>query len=282
MKNKLIKITLLGKTNAGKSTLINNIVGEKISIVNKKVNTTNDLILGIKNDKNFQAIFYDTPGTNFLYLKKNIKNNFKSIIWDSIESANYLIYLIDAKNYLINNIVNDLKKINESNKPIIVVFNKVDLINKDLLLPTISSIDKYKIAHTFFNISAKYNLGVDKLYNFLKTKSLEKDWIFQNNEISNKDDIFISNECTRNSILKIIHQEIPYNINIKNIIFKKLKNNHIKIKQLIEINNIRYKSILLGKKGQVIKKIREISQKEISQIFKKKVHLYLQIEKIHD
>tara|TARA_B100000700_G_C15019633_1_gene845027 strand:- start:717 stop:1565 length:849 start_codon:yes stop_codon:yes gene_type:complete len=282
VKNKLIKITLLGKTNAGKSTLINNIVGEKISIVNKKVNTTNDLILGIKNDKNFQAIFYDTPGTNFLYLKKNIKNNFKSIIWDSIESANYLIYLIDAKNYLINNIVNDLKKINESNKPIIVVFNKVDLINKDLLLPTISSIDKYKIAHTFFNISAKYNLGVDKLYNFLKTKSLEKDWIFQNNEISNKDDIFISNECTRNSILKIIHQEIPYNINIKNIIFKKLKNNHIKIKQLIEINNIRYKSILLGKKGQVIKKIREISQKEISQIFKKKVHLYLQIEKIHD
>ena len=282
MKNKLIKITLLGKTNAGKSTLINNIVGEKISIVNKKVNTTNDLISGIKNDKNFQAIFYDTPGTNFLYLKKNIKNNFKSIIWDSIESANYLIYLIDAKNYLINNIVNDLKKINESNKPIIVVFNKVDLINKDLLLPTISSIDKYKIAHTFFNISAKYNLGVNKLYNFLKTKSLEKDWIFQNNEISNKDDIFISNECTRNSILKIIHQEIPYNINIKNIIFKKLKNNHIKIKQLIEINNIRYKSILLGKKGQVIKKIREISQKEISQIFKKKVHLYLQIEKIHD
>ena len=72
MKNKLIKIAILGKTNAGKSTLINNIVGEKISIVNKKINTTNELTIGIKNKNNFQAIFYDTPGTNFLFVKNDI------------------------------------------------------------------------------------------------------------------------------------------------------------------------------------------------------------------
>ena len=282
MKNKLIKIAILGKTNAGKSTLINNIVGEKISIVNKKINTTNELTIGIKNKNNFQAIFYDTPGTNFLFVKKKNENNFKSTIWNAIESANLILYIIDIKTFSEKIVLTDLKKIYETKKSIIIVFNKIDLIDKKLLLPIISSLDKYKLVDSFFNISAKYKSGINKLYNFLKTKSIENEWIFKNNEISDKDDIFISNECTRNSILKVIHQEIPYNVKIKNIVFKNLKNNQIKIKQSIEIKNLRYKSILLGKKGHVIKKIRETSQKDISKIFKKKVHLYLQINKIYE
>lgn len=282
MKNRLIKIALLGKTNAGKSTLINQIVGEKISIVNKKINTTNDLIVGIKNSDNFQGVFYDTPGTNFLYIKKNSNNSYKSTIWHAIETSNYILYLIDVKKFLITNVLSDLKKIREAKKPIIVVFNKIDLIENKFTLPFIASIDKYKLVHSFFNISAKKNLGVNKLYNYLKSQSIENKWLFKKNEITNKDDIFIANECTRNSIFKIIHKEIPYNIKIKNIIFKNLKNNQIKIKQSIEIKNIRYKSILLGKKGHVIKKIRETSQREISEIFKKKIHLYLEINKIYE
>ena len=109
------------------------------------------------------------------------------------------------------------------------------------------------------------------------SKAYLKKWIYDKDIISDKDDIFISNECTRNSILKFVHQEIPYNLNVCNELFKKLDNKNIKIKQSIKITNIRYKPILLGKKGVTIKRIREFSQKEITKILKSKIHLYIQV-----
>ena len=94
----------------------------------------------------------------------------------------------------------------------------------------------------------------------------------------NKDDIYITNECTRNAILKFLHKEIPYNIKIKNTLFKYLKNNDLKIKQSIELDNKRYKPIILGKNGNTIKRIRECSQKDIKSIINNNIHLYLQID----
>ena len=92
----------------------------------------------------------------------------------------------------------------------------------------------------------------------------------------------MANECTRNAILKYLHKEIPYNIIVRNLLFKSLNNNDIKIKQSIDLTNSRYKSIILGKKGGTIKKIRECSQNEISNIMKSKIHLYLQVSKLND
>ena len=129
----------------------------------------------------------------------------------------------------------------------------------------------------FFHISAKYNRGLDLIKKYLVTKSKNSKWKHEFNEISNKSDIFISNECTRNALLKYLHKEIPYNIAVKSKLFKIINKKNIKIKQLIEINNLRYKSIILGKKGQTIKRIRESSQKEIEEIFHSKIHLYLEV-----
>ena len=117
---------------------------------------------------------------------------------------------------------------------------------------------------------------MSKLSNYLISESKSNSWIFNYETITNKDDIFISNECTRNAILNFLHKEIPYKLDVKNIVFKVLKNKHIKIKQQIKLDNARYKPIVLGKNGRNIKKIREHSQKEISKILKTKVHLYLE------
>ena len=167
-------------------------------------------------------------------------------------------------------------------KTIIFIFNKVDLINKNKILLFIKDLNELKLIDSFFIISAKNKNGLDKLLIFLISRAIKNKWLYNNNEISDKDDIFISNECTRNAILKYLNKEIPYNLNIRNLIFKVLKNKDIKIKQSIELKNLRYKPIILGKNGYTIKKIRENSQKEISKIMKLKVHLYLQVNIIND
>ena len=277
MKKKLIKVALVGKTNAGKSTLVNSFVGEKISIINKKINTTQDLILGILNIDTTQIIFYDTPGSNFLKTSNVLQKKNKTHIWSAIEQVNLILYIIDSSKYNYQDIESDINKISEVNKSIILVFNKIDLIENEKILFYINELKKINYIESFFNISAKYNKGITNLSNYLRTKSITQEWLYKNDEITNKDDIFITNECTRNAILEFLHQEIPYNIKVRSLVFKYLKNHDLKIKQSIELQNERYKPIILGKKGNTIKRIRENSQNAIHKILNCKVHLYLQV-----
>ena len=277
MKNKLIKIAIVGKTNSGKSTFLNRIIGEKISITNRKINTTIDMIEGIINKKNTQMIFYDTPGYNENNNKFSNQKIINTSVWETLYDVDYILYFVNSYRYNFKSITNDLNKIIESKKFISVVFNKIDLIKIEKLLPLTKKFIDLKYIKNFFYISAKYNNGIKELSDYLEKKASLQNWIYFNEEITNKDDIYISNECTRNAILTYIHKEIPYNIIVKNECFKKLKNGDKKIKQSIKINNIRYKSILLGKNGQSIKKIRIKSQNEISKILNSKVHLYLKV-----
>ena len=277
MKKKLIKVALVGKTNAGKSTLVNSFVGEKISIINKKINTTQDLILGILNIDTTQIIFYDTPGSNFLKTSNLLQKKIKTHIWSAIDQVHLILYIIDSSKYNYQDIESDINKISEVNKSIILVFNKIDLIENEKILFYINELKKINFIESFFNISAKYNKGINNLSNYLRTKSITQEWLYKNDEITNKDDIFITNECTRNAILEFLHQEIPYNIKVRSLVFKYLKNHDLKIKQSIELQNERYKPIILGKKGNTIKRIRENSQNAIHKILNCKVHLYLQV-----
>jgi len=277
MKNKIIKIALVGRTNAGKSTLINKIVGEKISIQNKKINTTQITTIGIKNISETQLIFYDTPGSNFLKSLNKETKNLKMNLWSGIDESDIIAYLIDSKTINIKFLYDQLEKLHEINKKIIIIFNKIDLISNKKILPLISQIDqKFKI-ESFFTISALQNTYIDELLNHIKKLSYSSEWVFKDNEITNKSDYFIIEELLRESLLTYLHKEIPYNLIIKTTIFKILKNNDIKIKQKIIINQPRYKKIILGKKGEMIKKIREDSQKKMSQILNAKIHLYLEI-----
>ncbi|MDC0624996.1 GTPase Era [Alphaproteobacteria bacterium] len=277
MTSKILKIALVGRTNAGKSTLINRIVGEKISIQNKKINTTQVTIMGVKNIKKTQLIFYDTPGSNFLKSLNNQSRNLKTNLWSGIDESDIIFYLIDSKTANKKFLFEQIDKIQEVKKKIIVIFNKIDLISNKQLLPLISDLNKSFQIDSFFTISALQNIGIDDLFDYIQKYSYVSKWIFKDDEITNKDDIFIVGELLRESMLTYLHKEIPYNVNIETSNFKILKNNDIKIKQKIIINQKRYKKIILGKKGEMIKKIREDSQKKMSQILDSKIHLYLEI-----
>ena len=169
--NRLIKITLIGKTNAGKSTLINNMVGEKISIINKKINTTQESLIGIRNFKNIQIIIYDTPGINFLRTSKLFNKNLKVNLWSSIDEADILIYMIDILRFNYKNITQDIKKLSEVKKPILLLFNKIDLVDKNEILPKIDLLKDIQNITSFLSISAKKNIGINKLIKFISLKS---------------------------------------------------------------------------------------------------------------
>ena len=277
MKTKKLRISLVGRTNAGKSTLINRIVGEKISIQNKKINTTQDTIIGIRNIKESQLLFYDTPGSNFLKNLDSQSKKLKKNLWNGIDESDLILYLIDASSINTKFLFEQLEKINETKKKIIVAFNKTDLILNKTLLPIITKISNQFKVESFFTISAKKNIGIDDILKFLKKYTYPGKWEYLNDEITNKDDKFFLSELLRETLLTYLHKEIPYNISIRTTNFKELSKSDIKIKQKILINEKRYKKIILGKKGSMIKKIREECQKKIKSVFKKKIHLYIEL-----
>ncbi len=277
MKSKILKIALVGRTNAGKSTLINKIVGEKISIQNKKINTTQVTVKGIKNIRETQLIFYDTPGSNFLKSLNAQSKNLKTNLWNGIDDSDIILYLVDSKTANTKFIFEQIKKLQEVNKKILIIFNKIDLISNKDILPLTSNLNKNFNIDSFFTISAKQNIGIEDLLNYVDKFSYASNWVFKDDEITNKDDVFIVGELLRETMLTYLHKEIPYNVNIQTSNFKTLRNNDIKIKQKIIIKQPRYTKIILGKKGEMIKKIREDSQKKMSKIFNAKIHLYIEI-----
>jgi GTP-binding protein Era len=277
MTSKILKIALVGRTNAGKSTLINRIVGEKISIQNKKINTTQVTVIGIKNIRETQLIFYDTPGSNFLKSLNAQSKNLKTNLWSGIDDSDIILYLIDSKTANSKFLFEQIIKLQEVKKKILIIFNKIDLISNKEILPLTSNLNKNFNIDSFFTISAKQNIGIENLLNYIDKFSYASNWVFKDDEITNKDDVFIVGELLRETMLTYLHKEIPYNVNIQTSNFKTLRNNDIKIKQKIIIKQPRYKKIILGKKGEMIKKIREDSQKKMSKIFNAKIHLYIEI-----
>ena len=277
MTSRLLKIALVGRTNAGKSTLINRIVGEKISIQNKKINTTQVTVMGIKNIRKTQLIFYDTPGSNFLKSLNAQSKNLKTNLWSGIDDSDIIFYLVDSKTANSKFLFEQINKLQEVKKKILIIFNKIDLISNKEILPLTSNLYKNFNIDSFFTISAKQNIGIEDLLNYVDKFSYASNWIFKDDEITNKDDVFIVGELLRETMLTYLHKEIPYNVNIQTSNFKTLRNKDIKIKQKIIIKQPRYKKIILGKKGEMIKKIREDSQKKMSRIFNAKIHLYIEI-----
>ena len=223
MKTKKLRISLVGRTNAGKSTLINRIVGEKISIQNKKINTTQDTIIGIRNIKESQLLFYDTPGSNFLKNLDSQSKKLKKNLWNGIDESDLILYLIDSSSINTKFLFEQLEKINETKKKIIVAFNKTDLILNKKLLPIITKISNQFKVESFFTISAKKNIGIDDILKFLKKYTYPSKWEYLNDEITNKDDKFFLSELLRETLLTYLHKEIPYNISIRTTNFKELR-----------------------------------------------------------
>ncbi len=269
-------INIVGKPNVGKSTLMNALVGEKMSIITHKPQTTRHRIMGILSGEDFQMVFSDTPGiiydTN--YKMQEIMNNYA---FSTREDSDILLYVTtpDEKNDAEESIISFLKKVEA---PKFLIVNKIDLHDQLAVAEKISKWSNLVDFDEFFTISALEKKNVDLLYKHLRKHLPEGPAYFPKDQLSDKTERFFVSEIIRENILKIYRQEIPYSTEVVIQDFKEsIKRNKpfVKIFAEIYVSRATQKPIILGKGGSLIKKLGIESRKSIEKFLDKHVHLEL-------
>lgn len=263
-------VSITGLPNSGKSTLLNSILNEKISIISKKVQTTQKAIRGIFSRGETQVIFTDTPGIpgRKSYLNKSISRSIFNTAYDS----NLNIFVHDVTKKINSEYSVLILPILKQNKKNVLIINKIDLVQNKDLMKTASILKNYFLFEEILFISAKKKKGLDKLIQVVNKYIPYNEWIFKQNQLTDEKLEFLLSEITREKIFELLNQELPYNIKIKTEIF----NN--KISQSIFVKKSSQKPIFIGKKGEKIKKIGTRSRKEMEIKLNKKIFLDLKVK----
>src|SRR5690625_590264 len=269
-------VTIIGRPNVGKSTLINQIVGEKISIISDKIQTTRHIIHEIIHDTDSQIIFTDTPGIH--KPKHRLGDYMVDASFQSLDDVDVVLFMINATEGYGKGDEFILEKLKKVKSPIFLIINKVDLIHPDELFPII---DQYKNKGTFeevIPISAAKGNNVQKLISLIKAHLPEGPKYYDENQITNKTERFMFSERIREKVLNHTKEEIPHSINVTIETIEERSHNRIYIQALIITERKSQKGILIGKSGSMLKKIGQEARKDIEQITGKKVYLDLWVK----
>lgn len=272
MKAKCDVISVLGETNSGKSTLVNAIVGQKVSIVSRKVQTTIFNISGICTQGNVQLVLIDTPG---FFRSKNAKN-YEKTTWDAFRQSDSVLFVVDANKKHFGTTQKLLSKI-DKHKNVILVLNKIDLLHKTDLLRITDEFAKIREYDSVFMVSALNNDGVDKLRDYLMKRAPAGEWLFNEDLITDQSTEKYVAEITREHIYDLLHQEIPYHSEVKTISIEQRKTGGWKITQEIIVHKESHKSMVIGKNGSKIKSIGESARMELQNILNCPVQLFLTV-----
>ena len=274
---KLLKALIVGKPNVGKSTLTNFLVGEKISIVSRKAQTTQKNTTGVITKNDSQLIFFDTPGLNKVEKNIRISETFKAVA----EDVDVLIYMVDNRKSSqsidahFSNWYN--KKVSGFRKKILIV-NKIDSIEKLKLFEITKKINEViNFDETFF-ISLSKKSGTETFIKWLDNQAYYNEWIFSENHKNNVGKKKFLSELTREKLFEYVHEEIPYNLEIKTDYMEPTGNKSLKVYQTVWLNKKSYKPIILGKEGKSIKMISIKARRDMEIFLKKTVHLFIRLK----
>ncbi len=266
-------VALIGAPNAGKSTLLNALVGTKVTIVSHKVQTTRALIRGIAVEGKAQLIFVDTPG--IFTPKRRLDRAMVTSAWTGAHDADLVGVLIDARKGLDEEADAILAGLAEVSRPKILILNKIDLVARETLLTVAKAAnDRTKFEVTFM-ISALTRDGVMDLKNWLAARIPAGPWLYPPEQMSDAPLRQLAAEITREKLFARLHQELPYHSTVETEVWKELRKGDIRIEQTIYVERESQRKIVLGKGGQTIKAIGEAARKEIAEIVEAKVHLFL-------
>ncbi len=273
-------VALIGAPNAGKSTLLNRLIGQKISIVSRKVQTTRTIIRGVLTLADSQIIFIDTPG--IFRPKRRLDRSMVGAAWDGIADANTVILLIDAHKGLRHKETLDIiESFKKSERRIDVAINKIDGFSREKLPELAQQIYDTNIVDDIYMISALTGSGTQDLVKKITEKLPEMPFIYEEDEVSDIPLKFLAAEITREQIFDRLHDEIPYNTTVETEVLEKLKSGTktpLRLKQIIFVTREAHRRILLGKQGQMIKFIGENSRKELSKLLERPIHLFLHVK----
>lgn len=266
-------VSVLGLPNAGKSTLVNALVGSKVSIVSKKVQTTRCRVLGIAMQGDSQVVLMDTPG--IFAPKKTLERAMVGAAWSTLDQADAVLHLVDATNkkaLMMNEII--IEKL-VKDKPCILVLNKTDDVNKPDLLDLAAKFNERFDYEATFMISALKDQGVDDVLSYLAKNMPEGEFIFDPEQSTDMPMRFMAAEITREKIFHQLHEELPYAALVETESWENFDNGDFKISQVIYIQKETQKAIVVGKGGSRIKEIGAAARADMEEVFGAKVHLNL-------
>ncbi|MDR0803711.1 MAG: GTPase Era [Rickettsiales bacterium] len=277
MKEKTGFISILGPTNAGKSTLMNAIMGRKVSIVSHKVQTTRTNLRAVKMVGGTQIIFTDTPG--MFRPARRLDRAMVRAASASINDSDAILLMIDAKHGITKTIVELIEKVKDKTN-VFAVVNKVDSVKKDLLLPIIAGLSEYNIFHEIFLISALKNDGVEKMLDSLAAVMPEAPHLFPAADAPDIPDALWLAEITREKVYKYLHQELPYDIFVATEKVDTDDEGVLEIYQKIVVKSDNHKKIAIGRGGELLGRIGTAARHEIQDEWgvNARLHLFVRVE----
>ncbi len=266
-------IALIGAPNAGKSTLVNALVGTKVAIVTPKVQTTRTLVRGIAMVDRAQLVFVDTPG--IFAPRRRLDRAMVTTAWGGARDADIVGVIIDAKQGLDAEASAILERLHEISRPKVLILNKVDLVEKTSLLQLASRANERAKFEATFMISALNGDGVDDIRQWFAAHVPEGPWHFPADEVSDAPLRLFAAEITREKLYLQLHQELPYQSTVETDRWEERPDGSVRIEQTIYVEREGQRKIVLGKGGRTIKAIGEAARKELADLLERRVHLFL-------
>ncbi|MBL4693341.1 MAG: GTPase Era [Magnetovibrio sp.] len=266
-------IAVLGAPNAGKSTLVNRLVGTKVSIVSPKVQTTRSRVMGIVVKGDVQLVFIDTPG--IFEPRRRLDRAMVSAAWSGANGSDISLLLVDCEKGVRRDTQAIIDRMKKEGKRAHLILNKIDKVPKEKLLELAAALDAEGVFDDVFMISALKGKGVNDLLNFLAKNMPEGPWHFPEDQISDMTERLLAAEITREKLYLQLRQELPYATTVETETWEDREDGSTKIEQVIFVERESQKSIILGKGGQQIKKLGSQSRLELEEILDRRVHLFL-------
>lgn len=264
-------VTILGNPNVGKSTLMNQLIGENLSIITSKAQTTRHRILGVLSKSNYQIIFSDTPGV--IIPHHTLHEAMMHFVTLALEDADIILYMVECNKQSLKD-SKYLEIISKTNTPVLILINKIDLVSQEIVSQLINYWSKQIPNSTILPISALEKFNVSRIIEEILNLLPNSPPYFPEDTLTDKSERFIVSEIIRQKILQRYKQEIPYSVEVVVELFKN-KDKVLSIEALIYVERESQKGILLGKKGVAIKSVGIAARKSLQNFFNKKVFLSL-------